>query len=109
MEYMIRKFKGILFMKRTKAAKQEKIQTTRSKGLLIEFILAEKVAWDNLAVMASFHLLWKFLRIFQPFNLVFLMGSGTTSNKKNCFESKNHPLIRNSFFKNSVPKLQSFK
>src|ERR1700719_734162 len=109
MEYMIRKFKGILFMKRTKAAKQEKIQTTRSKGLLIEFILAEKVAWDNLAVMASFHLVWEFLRIFQLLNVFFLMGSGTRPHKKICFESKNPLLIRNSFFKNAFPKLQSFR
>ena len=29
--------------------KKEPLQTTRSKGHLIEFTFAEKVAWDNLA------------------------------------------------------------
>src|SRR5438105_2648942 len=31
------------------------IQTTGSKGSLIEFIFIQEVAWDNLCVMASFN------------------------------------------------------
>ena len=34
-----------------------------------------------------------FYGFFWLLNFFFLMGSGTRSHKKNCFESKNHPLI----------------
>src|ERR1700727_3153045 len=80
--------------------KKEPLQTTRSKESLIEFISAEKVAWDNLAAPLGDgflpHFLWEFLQIFQLLNFSFLMGSGTTSHQKNHFESKNHYLIPNS-------------
>src|ERR1700722_8310492 len=86
-----------------------RLQTTGSKESLIEFISAEKVAWDNLAVMASSHFLWEFLQIFQLFNFSFLMGSGTTSHQKNHFESKNHYLIPNSRWKNRIRNLGFFR
>ena len=51
-----------------------RLQTTESKEHLIEFTFAQKVTWDNLAVMDSSHFLWEFLQIFQLFNFSFSDG-----------------------------------
>ena len=93
--------------------KKEPLQTTRSKESLIEFISAEKVAWDNLAAHLGDGFLPFPMGIYTDFSTflisLFWWGSGTTSHQKNYFESKNHYLIPNSWCKNWIRNLGFFR